>query len=74
MVSLGTARLEIDKYDGKGDFSIWRRKASAVLVKNKVLPTISRPEDYPESWKCEVLKEKLDSARSTLVLHLCDNV
>lgn len=45
---------------------------SVALVQNKVLPAISKPVEYPDSWKGELLKEKNDSARSTLVLHLCD--
>ncbi|KAI5667798.1 hypothetical protein M9H77_17651 [Catharanthus roseus] len=36
--------------------------------------TCRRPEEYPKSWKGEVLKEKLGDAHSCLTLHLTDNV
>ncbi|KAI5682476.1 hypothetical protein M9H77_03704 [Catharanthus roseus] len=46
----------------------------AVLVQNKIAPAICSPEKYPESWKGEVLFEKLGDAHSCLTLHLTDNV
>lgn len=44
VVPMATARLEIDKYDGKSYFSIWRRKTSVVLLQTKVLPIVSKPK------------------------------
>ncbi|KAI5678172.1 hypothetical protein M9H77_09122 [Catharanthus roseus] len=46
----------------------------AVLVQNKTAPAICSPDKYPESWKGEVLSEKLGDAHSCLTLHLTDNV
>ncbi|KAI5650750.1 hypothetical protein M9H77_36755 [Catharanthus roseus] len=67
-------KIEIDRFDGKSDFVMWRRKMKAVLVQNKIASAICSPEEYPESWKGEVLKEKLGDAHSCLTLHLTDNV
>ncbi|KAI5683737.1 hypothetical protein M9H77_04965 [Catharanthus roseus] len=50
------------------------RKMKAVLVQNKIAPTICSPEKYPKSWKGEILAEKLGDADSCLTLHLTDNV
>ncbi|KAI5676448.1 hypothetical protein M9H77_07398 [Catharanthus roseus] len=50
------------------------RKMKAVLVQNKIAPAICSPEKYPESWKGEVLSEKLGDAHNCLTLHLTDNV
>ncbi|KAI5677399.1 hypothetical protein M9H77_08349 [Catharanthus roseus] len=46
----------------------------AVLVQNKIAPTICSLEEYPESWRGEVLMEKLGDAHNCLTLHLTDNV
>ncbi|KAI5661593.1 hypothetical protein M9H77_20916 [Catharanthus roseus] len=71
---MSVRKIETDKFDGKSDFLMWRRKMKEVLVQNKIAPTICSPEEYPESWKGEVLTEKLGDAHSCLILHLIDNV
>ncbi|KAI5669501.1 hypothetical protein M9H77_19354 [Catharanthus roseus] len=48
---MSVPKIESDKFDGKSDFVMWRRKMKAVLVQNKIAPTICSPEEYPESWK-----------------------
>ncbi|KAI5677968.1 hypothetical protein M9H77_08918 [Catharanthus roseus] len=53
-------KVETDKFDGKYYFVMWQRKMKAVLVQNKIAPAICSPEEYPKSWKGEILKEKLD--------------
>ncbi|KAI5658419.1 hypothetical protein M9H77_27212 [Catharanthus roseus] len=53
-------KIETDRFDGKSNFVMWRRKMKAVLVQNKIAPAICSPEEYPESWKGEILKEKLE--------------
>lgn len=74
MVPMASGRLKTDKYEGKSDFSIWRIKMEAVLVQNKLLSAIKKTENYPKSWKDKDLEEKLDSAKSIIILHLQDNV
>ncbi|KAI5658298.1 hypothetical protein M9H77_27091 [Catharanthus roseus] len=56
---MSVPKIETDRFDGKSDFVMWRRKMKAVLVQNKIAPAICSPEEYPESWKDEILKEKL---------------
>ncbi|KAI5659211.1 hypothetical protein M9H77_28004 [Catharanthus roseus] len=70
---MSVPKIETDRFDGKYDFVMWRRKMKIVLVQNKIAPTICSPKEYPESWKGEILKEKLDDAHSCLTLHLTDN-
>ncbi|KAI5666021.1 hypothetical protein M9H77_15874 [Catharanthus roseus] len=67
-------KIDTYRFDGKSDFVMWRRKMKAVLVQNKIAPAICSPEKYPESWKGEILKEKIGDAHSCLTLHLTDNV
>ncbi|KAI5675631.1 hypothetical protein M9H77_06581 [Catharanthus roseus] len=70
---MSVPKIETDKFDGKSDFVMWQRKMKAVLVQNKIAPAICCPEEYPESWKGEILSEKLGDAHSCLILHLTDN-
>ncbi|KAI5677508.1 hypothetical protein M9H77_08458 [Catharanthus roseus] len=48
---MSVPKIETDRFDGKSDFVMWRRKMKAVLVQNKIAPAICSPEEYPESWK-----------------------
>ncbi|KAI5666630.1 hypothetical protein M9H77_16483 [Catharanthus roseus] len=66
---MSVPKIETDKFDGKSNFVMWRRKMKAVLVQNKIAPAICSLENYPESWKGEVLGEKLSDAHSCLTLH-----
>ncbi|KAI5642392.1 hypothetical protein M9H77_00181 [Catharanthus roseus] len=63
---MSVPKIETDKFDGKSYFVMWRRKMKAVLVQNKIAPAICSPEEYPESWKDEVLQEKLGDAHGFL--------
>ncbi|KAI5652507.1 hypothetical protein M9H77_29694 [Catharanthus roseus] len=65
---MSVPKIETDKFDGKSDFVMWRRKMKAALVQNKIAPAICSPEEYPKSWKGEVLKEKLGDAHNDLSL------
>ncbi|KAI5652485.1 hypothetical protein M9H77_29672 [Catharanthus roseus] len=72
--TISTPKLETDKIDGKFDFIMWRRKIKAILVQNKITPTICSPNKYPEFWKGEILAEKLGDAHSCLTIYLNDSV
>ncbi|KAI5659612.1 hypothetical protein M9H77_28405 [Catharanthus roseus] len=56
---MSVPKIETDRFDGKSDFVMWRRKMKEVLVQNKIAPAICSPKEYPKSWKGEILKEKL---------------
>ncbi|KAI5657120.1 hypothetical protein M9H77_25913 [Catharanthus roseus] len=71
---MSVPKIETDRFDGKSDFVMWRRKMKAVLIQYKIAPASYIPEEYPESWKGEILKEKLGDAHSYLTLHLNDNM
>lgn len=66
--------FEVKKFNGKWDFSMWKKKIKASLVQQKVAPAIGKESEYPKSWKEEIWREKLDTAFSTVILHLVDNV
>ncbi|KAI5675733.1 hypothetical protein M9H77_06683 [Catharanthus roseus] len=56
--NMSVPKIETDKFDGKSDFVMWRRKMKVVLVQNKIVPAICSPEEYPESWKEDHMKNK----------------
>ncbi|KAI5677252.1 hypothetical protein M9H77_08202 [Catharanthus roseus] len=74
LYNMSVPKLETDKFDGKFDFVMWRRKIKIVLVQNKIAPAICTPDKYPESWTGEILAENLGNAHSCLTLYLKDNV
>ncbi|KAI5677977.1 hypothetical protein M9H77_08927 [Catharanthus roseus] len=45
---MSVPKTETDKFDGKSDFVMWWRKMKAVLVQNKIAPTICSPKEYPK--------------------------
>ncbi|MDO7987387.1 hypothetical protein OC713_02560 [Sweet potato little leaf phytoplasma] len=68
------ARFEVEKFDGKGDFSLWKKKMKTVLVQQKVAITLADPKEYPEDIKPKEKKEIEEVAFSTVILYLSDNV
>ncbi|KAI5677389.1 hypothetical protein M9H77_08339 [Catharanthus roseus] len=42
---MSVPKIQTDKFDGKSNFVMWRRKMKAVLVQNKIGPVICSPEE-----------------------------
>lgn len=69
-----SARVELEKFDGKGDFGLWKKKMEALLVQQKVAKALLDPSKLPTTLS-ELEKEEIhDIAYSTIILHLSDNV
>jgi len=71
---MGFAKIEVERFDGKGDFSLWRQRMKAVLVQMKISKALQGDKGFPESTSSEEKQEALDLAYSTLILHLGDRV
>ena len=71
---MGSSRIDIERFDGKGDFSIWKKKIKAVLVQQKCAKAISDPSEFPEVMKASEKQEIMENAYSLLILNLADNV
>ncbi|TXG64595.1 hypothetical protein EZV62_011589 [Acer yangbiense] len=67
-------KFDIDKFDGSGDFGIWRRKVKALLSQQKILKAIEGPEKLPDSLTVEQKDDMLEMALGTIILNLSDNV
>ena len=48
---MGLSKVEIKKFDGKGNFSLWKKKMRAILVQQKCAKAIGDPVDFPEVMK-----------------------
>ncbi|TXG53283.1 hypothetical protein EZV62_022452 [Acer yangbiense] len=67
-------KFDIDKFDGSGDFGIWRIKVKALLSQQKILKAIEGPEKLPESLTKEQKNDMPEMALGTIILNLFDNV
>lgn len=71
---MGLSKIEIEKFDDKGDFSIWKKKMRAVFVQQKCAKAIGDPAEFPEVMKSMEKQEILENSYSLLILNLADNV
>ena len=66
------AKIELEVFNGKGDFLLWRKKMKAVLIQQKVGKALD--DSYPTAWNEEKRKEVDEIAYSTIILHLSDSI
>ena len=71
---MGLSKIEIDKFDGKRDFSMRKKKIRAILVQQKCAKAIEDPSEFLEVMKSLEKQEILENAYSILILNLVDNV
>ncbi|TXG68247.1 hypothetical protein EZV62_003182 [Acer yangbiense] len=67
-------KFNIDKFDGTGDFGIWRKKVKALLSQQKILKAIEGPDKLSDSLNAEQKDDMLEMALGTIILNLSDNV
>jgi len=72
MSSLST-RFEVVKFDGKGDFELWRKNIKALLVQQKVAKILDE-KDLPPTITAAEKKDMDEIAYSTIILYLSDGV
>ena len=65
------AKIELEIFNGKTDFLLWRKKMKIVLIQQKVGKALD--ELYPTAWTEDKKKED-EIAFSTIILHLSDNI
>lgn len=67
-------RIEVDRFDGKGDFSLWRTRMKALMVQMKIAKALQGEKGLPDSLSAPEKQDILDMAFSTVILHLGDKV
>lgn len=86
---MSSARIEVEKFDGRRDYTMWKEKLMAhldilglssalkevdALVEKTSGLTLTEEEEKEEVLKQEALDEKRRKARSTIVLSVTDRV
>lgn len=77
---MGSSRLEINKFDGHGDFNLWQMKMRVILVQHKCIQAPNEvmaakgEKDKAKSTPSQEMKELQQLAFSLLILSLSDNV
>lgn len=71
---MGLTKVKIERFDGKGDFSLWRIRMRAILVQMKIAKALEVEKGFPETMSATEKNEAFEMAYSTLILHLGDKV
>ena len=71
---MGNPRVEIERFDGKGDFGLWRQRMRAILVHMKVAKALQGEKALPVMMNAEEKSDVMELAYSTLILYLGDKV
>ena len=67
-----TDNVKLKPYDGVSDFTMWKVKMKAILIKGKCYKAIS--EEWPLSTSNAEKKDMQDLAHSEIMIHLADDV
>ncbi|TYK10340.1 Retrovirus-related Pol polyprotein from transposon TNT 1-94 [Cucumis melo var. makuwa] len=70
---MASTRSEVSKFNGNGDFALWRKKIRAILIQHKVAKILDEerlPENITESEK----RDMDEMTYSTILLYLSDEV
>ena len=71
---MGLSKIDIEKFDGKGDFSMWKKKMKVVRVQQKCAKAIGDPSEFQEVMESSEKQEIMENVYSLLILNLADNV
>ena len=71
---MSSMKIDIEKFNGSGDFRIWRRKVRALLAQQKLLRTLDDPVKWPERLTEDSKIDMLETAIGTIIFHLSDSV
>ena len=67
-------KIEIDKFDGSGDFRIWKRKIIALLAQQKLLKAIEDPIVWPDNFSKDQQQDLLETATGAIIFHFSDSI
>lgn len=67
-------RYDIEKFDGKGDYTLWKAKIIASLGQQKAISALTDPTNLPATLTVAEKEYMEITAYGTVVLSLSDNV
>lgn len=71
---VNSAKLDIEKFDGKNDFNLWQLKMRALLVHQGIVDALKGEPDLPTTMLDKEKKEVMEKAHSAIILSLGDRV
>lgn len=71
---MALARYDIEKFDGKGDFDLWKAKIKAILGQQKALHALTDPTKLPTTISEEDKESMINTAYGTIILNLSNSV
>ena len=71
---MAVARIEIEKFDEKGDFALWKAKTKALLGQQKAHKAFLDPSELPATPTTSLREEMELNIYGTLILNLSDIV
>lgn len=74
MKSTSSAKFEIDKFNGRNDFNLWRLKMRALLVQQGLLKALKGVNALPTTLSDDEKEDILERAHSAILLCLADEV
>ena len=71
---MAVARVEIQKFDGNGDFALWKGKVKVLPEQQKTHKALLDPSKLPTTLTAIQKEEMQLNVYGTLILNLSDNV
>ena len=71
---MSNLKVDIDKFDGSGDYRIWRRKIRSLLAQQKLLRVLEDPIEWPENTTKIQPEELLETATGLIIFNLSDSI
>lgn len=71
---MGFSNIEIECFDGKRDFSVWRERMKAILVQMKVAKVLYENKPLSDTMKPGEIEEIQELAYNIIILYLSDKV
>ena len=69
---MALARYDIKKFDGKGDFTLWKAKIKAIVDQQKTLKALKDPKKLPKTMTQEDKETMENVAYGAIVLNISD--
>ncbi|WRX23839.1 GAG-pre-integrase domain - like 7 [Theobroma cacao] len=73
-MTTSSTKYEIEKFNGKNDFSLWRVKMCALLVQQGLLKALKGKEHLPSNLSDSEKDDIMEKAHSVILLALSDEV
>ena len=71
-----STRFDLERFDGTGDFSLWKEKMMAILIYQNLDTTLEEAieKSEPDAAKKKESNTVIKQARSAIIMNLADNV